>query len=78
MNVITVYGIVTDNICKGEVVLYKKHMQGLCYITDITCINKPGWENKTRYLDINDRDDKNIARARSPLPEITEMVVSKK
>ena len=36
------------------------------------------WTNKTRYLDINDRNDKKVANYRAPLPNIENVVKMKK
>ncbi len=67
-----------QNSDAAETVLYRNRMQELRKITDINYMNKAGWEDKTRYLDINDRDDKKVANARIPLPDISEVVGVKK
>ena len=56
-----------------ELVLYKERMQELRLIMSTNNMQKPEWNNQTRYMSINDRNDKDIYAKRTPLPSITEV-----
>ena len=48
-------------------------MQELRLIMSTNNMQKPEWNNQTRYMSINDRNDKDIYAKRTPLPSITEV-----
>lgn len=57
----------------NEFALYKERMQELRLIMSTANMQKPNWNENTRYMSINDRKDKDIYSARTPLPGITEV-----
>ena len=54
--------------------LYKERMQELEIIMDESYLNQADWPDKTAYMDINNREDKDLANHRIPLPSIKEVV----
>lgn len=56
-----------------ELALYKERMQELRLIMSTNNMQKPEWNNQTRYMSINDRNEKDIYAKRTPLPSITEV-----
>ena len=56
-----------------EHALYEERMQELRLIMSTGNMQKPEWNNQTRYMSINDRNDKDIYAKRTPLPSITEV-----
>lgn len=53
--------------------VYRNTMEELRLIMSTTNMQKPDWNDRTRYMDINDRNDKDIFKSREPLPNIKEV-----
>lgn len=57
---------------------YQERMEELRLIMSTNHKQKPTWNNQTRYMDINNKGDKDIMNKRVPLPTISEIVSKKK
>lgn len=49
---------------------YRTSIEELRLIMSTENMNRPGWNEKIRYMDINSRDDKEVFKSRTPLPDI--------
>lgn len=69
---------INGNFSGSQRVAYNSSIKDLKLIMDTTMMKDASWSSKTRYLDINDRNDKKIANYRIPLPNIENVVKMKK
>ena len=53
-------------------------MKELRLIMSTNNMQKPTWNDETRYMDINNKKDREILNKRIPLPTISEVVKIKK
>ena len=58
--------------------LYNERMKELRLIMSTNHMQKPTWNDETRYMDINSKEDKGVMNKRYPLPTISEVVNVKK
>jgi hypothetical protein len=58
--------------------LYNERMKELRLIMSTNHMQKNTWNDDTRYMDINSKDDKSVMNKRTPLPTISEVVGNKK
>lgn len=58
---------------KNEYKYYLERLQELCYIMSVDKITNDKWSEETKYLDINDREEKQAFSKRAILPEIKEV-----
>jgi len=58
--------------------LYNERMKELRLIMSTNNMQKPTWNDETRYMDINNKKDREILNKRIPLPTISEVVKIKK
>lgn len=58
---------------KNEYKYYLERLQELRYIMSVDKITNDKWSEETKYLDINDREEKQAFSKRAILPEIKEV-----
>lgn len=63
---------------KNEYKYYLERLQELRYIMSVDKITNDKWSEETKYLDINDREEKQAFSKRAILPEIKEVWTGKK
>lgn len=63
---------------KNEYKYYLERLQELRYIMSVDKITNDKWSEETKYLDINDREEKKAFSKRAILPEIKEVWTGKK
>lgn len=71
-------GYLNEKLGASAKQLYKHRMRELALIMDTAYLSDPAWAGKVAYMDINDKNSKELNSQRVPLPSISEVVKNKK